>query len=93
MIDRQWNSLSELWVTILSMIFARGLFAIQRVITSPSSSRSLAFVAVKTLAPMTILSLLLVEESRNGFPSGKPTEYSETSALHTLIVRLVQRLV
>jgi hypothetical protein len=35
--------------------------------TSPSSSRSLAFVAVKTLAPMTIVVCsFLVAESRNG---------------------------
>src|SRR5688572_7751338 len=49
---RQWNSRSELWVTTLSMIRARGLSWIQRVRTSPSSSRSLALVAVKTFAPI-----------------------------------------
>ena len=51
---RQWNSLSELCVTILSRILARGLSRIQRVTTSPSSSRSFALVAVKTFAPMAI---------------------------------------
>src|SRR5438045_2778543 len=78
------------------MIFARGLSRIQRVMTSPSSSRSLAFVAVKTLAPMTICRLLLLgEESRNSprrdFPKEKSRNIRELAALHTLIVRLLQR--
>ena len=45
---KQWNSRSELWVTTLSMIRAFGLSWIQRVSTSPSSSRSFAFVAEKS---------------------------------------------
>src|SRR3954470_19775772 len=49
---RQWNSRSELWVTTFSVIRAAGFSAIQRVTTVPSSSRSLAFVAVKTFAPI-----------------------------------------
>src|SRR6185312_8590622 len=93
-IDRQWNSLSELCVTILSRILARGLSRIQRVITSPSSSRSLAFVAVKTLAPMTIVVCSLsVEESPKAFFPARPAEFFETCALHTLSQRLLQRLV
>src|SRR5438874_1946085 len=49
---RQWNSRSELCVTTLSRMRAFGLATIQRVTVSPSSSRSLIFVAVKTLAPI-----------------------------------------
>src|SRR5204862_4187342 len=65
---RQWNSRSELWVTILSMIRALGLSRIQRVRTSPSSSRSLAFVAVKTLAP-----IMRLHSSPGGGAPARPT--------------------
>ena len=41
-IDKQWNSLSELCVTILSRTFALGLSRSHLVNTSPSSSRSFA---------------------------------------------------
>src|SRR5690606_19319758 len=50
---KQWNSESDDWVTILSMISMWGLPRIHSVIASPSASRSLALVAENTLTPLT----------------------------------------
>src|SRR5512138_657806 len=49
---RQWNSLSEDWETTLSTTSTSALALSQRVIVSPSSSRSLALVAEKTFTPV-----------------------------------------
>jgi len=55
--DRQWNSLSELSITKVFSTRTLGLPASQAVTASPSSSRSLAFVAEKTFTTLTFSGL------------------------------------
>src|SRR5512133_556496 len=56
---RQWNSLSEDCETTLSTTSRSGFALSQRVITSPSSSRSFALVAEKTFTPVNCIALSL----------------------------------
>src|SRR4051794_35465547 len=69
---KQWNSLSELWVTTRSTISALGLSFIHRVMLSPMVSRSRASVVEKTLIAVNSVDPIPTSLPPNGRPGNSP---------------------